>query len=165
MSTRFLLRLTQLMAVLFFGLYVLIVAVGNLTDYNSNLIFVKGVLSMSTTFEGNSLMWRAIESDLLHHLIYILIITAEIIITILCMLGTYNMAKNLKGDNELFHQSKKYGIIALLIGFSLWFFGFQIVAGEWFAMWQSDVFNALDSAFRITSYIMGSLIILFLKES
>lgn len=31
---------------------------GNLRDYDSNYQFVKHVLSMDTTIEGNALMWR-----------------------------------------------------------------------------------------------------------
>lgn len=164
MKSRDLFRLTQWMAVLFFGLYAFIVAFGNITDYRSNLIFVEGVLTMSTTFDENNLMWRAIESTFIHHLIYILIISTEIIIAVLSLIGSYKMIQNLKKDTKQFQESKRYGIVGLLLGFFLWFFGFQIIAGEWFAMWQSEIFNALDSAFRITTYIMLSLILLFIKE-
>ena len=164
MNSRDLFRITQWMAVLLFGLYVFIVAFGNLTDYRSNLIFVEGVLSMSTTFDENNLMWRAIESTFIHHLIYISIILMEITIAFFCLIGSYKMVYNLKNDTKQFHESKRYGIAGLLLGFILWFFGFQIIAGEWFAMWQSEIFNALDSAFRITTYIMLSLILLFIKE-
>jgi len=39
-----------------------------------------------------------------------------------------------------------------------WFFGFIVVGGEWFLMWQSDAWNAQDAAFRFYMTILGVLI-------
>ena len=68
------LRLLQALTVFSAGLYALFVFGGNLMDYNSNYEFVHHVLSMDTTFEGNALLWRAIESEVVHHIAYIGII-------------------------------------------------------------------------------------------
>jgi predicted small integral membrane protein len=34
------------------------------------------------------------------------------------------------------------------LAFLVWFFGFMVVAGEWFAMWQSATWNGQEAAFR-----------------
>jgi len=52
----------------------------------------------------------------------------------------------------------------LTVGFSLWFFGFLVVAGEYFAMWQSQVWNGQESAFRIAATILGVLIFVSLPD-
>lgn len=165
MNTNSIIRLTKILLTVFFGLFAFLVAFGNVTDYNSNFMFVKHVLSMDTTFEGNSLMYRAITSSTLHHVGYIMIIIVEWIIAFTCFYGGWNMFKQRNGSAEAFHQAKKWGIIGLLLGVTVWFLGFQVIGGEWFAMWQSQEWNGLDSAFRLTTYIGTTLIILLMKES
>lgn len=44
------------------------------------------------------------------------------------------------------------------IAFLLWFAGFMIVAGEWFAMWQSHDWNGQAAAFRFYATMLGVLI-------
>ncbi len=48
--------------------------------------------------------------------------------------------------------------------FSLWFFGFIVVGGEWFQMWQSANWNGQPSAFRVSACIALVLIALLLPE-
>ena len=43
-------------------------------------------------------------------------------------------------------------------GFLVWFFGFMVVGGEWFLMWQSDTWNGQEAAFRFYMAILGVLI-------
>lgn len=165
MNTNYLTRLTKIALTGFFGLYALFVAFGNVTDYQSNFMFVQHVLSMDTTFDGNSLMYRAITTPALHHTGYVFIIVIEWFIAIACIIGAIKMLKNIKADADQFNAAKKWGIIGLVMGIGVWFFGFQVIGGEWFAMWQSTEWNGLDSAFRLTTYIGTSLIALILKDA
>jgi len=164
MNTGYWIRLTKIMMVLFFGLYVLIVAFGNVTDYDSNFQFVKHVMSMDTTFPGNALMYRSITSDFAHHLAYILIIITEWFTALACLYGGVTMFKQIKADAATFHNSKKWAFVGLLLGLCVWFLGFQVVGGEWFAMWQSQQWNGLSAAFRLTTYIGAALLALMWKE-
>ena len=157
-------RFSKILLVVFFGFYVLVVAFGNVTDYRSNFQFVEAVLSMKDTFQSENLMWRAVESGNFHHAAYTLIILAQWIIAIMCLVGSYLMSGKLNSDQIDFHESKKWGIAGLLLGLTLWFFGFQVIGGEWFAMWQNETWNALDSAFRITAFILGTLIFVTMKN-
>lgn len=163
MTTNQVIRLTQAALVGFFGLYAALVTFGNITDYWSNFYFVEGVLSMQTTFEGNALMYRAIEAGFMHHAGYIFIIFLELLVTIACLTGSILMLKNLKQASSQFHEAKKWGFVGLLIAASVWFLGFQVVGGEWFAMWQSSTWNGLDSAFRLTTYLSTTIIILMVS--
>jgi predicted small integral membrane protein len=53
----------------------------------------------------------------------------------------------------------------LAAGFGLWFFGFLVIAGEYFAMWQSTAWNGQEAAFRTTMVILGVLIFVSLPDS
>jgi predicted small integral membrane protein len=48
--------------------------------------------------------------------------------------------------------------LGLTAGFALWFFGFMVVGGEWFCMWQSPDWNGQESAFRFVACILLVLI-------
>ncbi len=157
-------RFSKILLVAFFGFYVLAVAFGNVTDYYSNFQFVEAVLTMTDTFRSESMMWRAVESEFLHHAAYIFIILFQWIIAIACLAGSYLMFRKRNAAQTAFHESKKWGIAGLILGLTLWFFGFQVVGGEWFAMWQSETWNALDAAFRLTAFILGTMIFVTMKN-
>jgi Predicted small integral membrane protein (DUF2165) len=40
----------------------------------------------------------------------------------------------------------------------VWFFGFMVVGGEWFSMWQSAMWNGQEAAFRFYMTILAVLI-------
>jgi predicted small integral membrane protein len=40
----------------------------------------------------------------------------------------------------------------------VWFFGFMVVGGEWFSMWQSPTWNGQEAAFRFYMTILAVLI-------
>lgn len=56
----FAVRLIKIAMVASCALFALLVAYGNLVDYNTNYQFVRHTLSMDTTFPGNALMGRAV---------------------------------------------------------------------------------------------------------
>ena len=51
----------------------------------------------------------------------------------------------------------------LALGFLVWFFGFMIVGGEWYSMWQSPMWNGQEAAFRFYMTILAVLI--FVNQS
>jgi predicted small integral membrane protein len=50
------------------------------------------------------------------------------------------------------------------LGFLVWFFGFMVVAGEYFAMWQSKVWNGQEAAFRFYMTLLAVLIFVNQKD-
>lgn len=164
LTTRFLIRWCKIALVGFYGVYMAVVVFGNVTDYGSNFLFVRHVMSMDTTFEDSRLGWRAIHAAWVHHAGYWLIIAWEGVVAVLCLAGAGRMVRAVRGDGRVFYDSKNWALAGLLAGLGLWFFGFQVVGGEWFAMWQSEVWNGLDSAFRLWVYTGIALLALMVKE-
>ncbi|ASC07080.1 membrane protein [Acetobacter pasteurianus] len=141
-------RLAKTVMVGALGTFGLIVALNNVTDYNSNFQFVRHVLSMDTTFRGNSLMWRAIPQPVLWHLFYGLIILGEALTGLLFAIAAYQMSARLWAPEDAFKTAKKFVPAATALGFLIWFFGFSVVGAEWFLMWQSQAWNGQQPAFR-----------------
>lgn len=144
-------RLVQASVITMVGLYALMVFLGNVLDYNSNYEYVKHVLSMDTTFEGNALMWRAITDSTLHTLAYWGIILVEAAIAALALFSGAKMFLSLKAKPAVFTAAKSFGIYALLLSFLLWFVGFIVIGTEWFAMWQSEIWNGKETAMALVA--------------
>jgi len=146
---------------LFVALFSSLVVFNNVTDYNSNFQFVRHVLEMDTTFDGNRGLWRAIHAPWLHHLAYLAIIAAETAVAGLAWLAAARLWA-VRRDAARFNRSKGPAIAALTLGVGLWFAGFIAVGGEWFLMWQSEVWNGQQAAFRIAAVFL--LILLFVAR-
>lgn len=158
------LRLTKVVLVAALAAYALLVAYGNLTDYASNYAFVSHVLSMDTTFPGNALMGRAITDPRLWQAAYAAIIAAEALSGLLLALGAVQLLRTLKAPASAFERAKRLVYLGASLAFLLWFFGFMVVAGEYFAMWQSHDWNGQESAFRIYMAVLGVLLLVALPD-
>ncbi|HLS03282.1 MAG TPA: DUF2165 domain-containing protein [Actinomycetales bacterium] len=147
------------------GGFALLVVFGNVTDYDSNFQFVKHVLSMDSRRAdlGKTIEYRAIEWEWAWHAAYIGVIIVEAFIMVACLYGAYRMARvaALTTDTE-FYTAKKWGVLGLTAGLFLWFFGFQAVGGEWFAMWMNEDWNGIPDAVRLCTYIATVLIIVLI---
>lgn len=137
------------------ALYIFLVALGNITDYDTNYAFVQHVLSMDTTnfgaAEGTGLdpdvMWRAITDPVVWNVAYIGLIIweslAAIVLTAACVYWVRAFAT--RGQ---FDTARTLSSIGLLMIIALFFAGFITIGGEWFNMWRSTSWNGLDPAFR-----------------
>ena len=154
-------KLSKAILILSTALFFTIVAFNNLIDYNSNYQFVQHVLSMDTTFQGNNLMWRAMSSPVIHHIFYWIIILWEIAIaTLLWTAGI----KLLNKKKKIFEKGMCKAIFGLTLALLLWFLAFITIGGEWFAMWQSQIWNGQTAAFRMFAINALTLLYLFVKE-
>ena len=163
-TTRFVIRGSKAALLLFFGLYAALVTLGNLLDPATNMAFVEHVLSMDTTFERENLMGRAITAPWVYGLAFWAIVATEAVIAVLCLWGGWRLFRVRAGDADAFHAAKAPGILGLVLGLGLWFFGFQAVGGEWFSSWQSEAWNGLDAASRITIFLLGALVFVSLRN-
>lgn len=159
------LRLLQAFTLFSAGLYGLFVFMGNLMDYDSNYQFVKHVLSMDTTFEGNALMWRAITEPWMWTVGYIGIILAEGVFTALGLIGGIKLFLRRNSDAATFNAAKSWGYGAYGMGFLIWFIGFIVIGSEWFAMWQSSTWNGKDTAMPLAILWAGFAVLLALSDS
>jgi predicted small integral membrane protein len=140
------------------ALFACIVAFDNITDYGTNFEFVRHVLSMDTTFPGNALMYRSIDNPALWHLGYGMIIAGEGLTGLAFAIAAVELARNLRSNAAQFERSKRFVFVGAGLGFLVWFFGFMVIGGEWFAMWQSTHWNAQEAAFRFYLTLLGVLV-------
>ena len=143
-------RLSKIAFLAAIALFFTLVVFNNTTDYYSNYFFVKHVLSMDTTFEGNSGMWRAITASWVYHAFYIGIILAEALAAFLTWKGVFGLFKN-RNEVTVFKTKKAPAIYGLTLAILIWFVGFIAIGGEWFLMWQSTKWNGIEAAFRIVA--------------
>jgi predicted small integral membrane protein len=116
---------------------------------------------MGTTFPGNALMYRSITNPLLWQIAYALIIAAEGVTGALFLAGAIRLFQVRNAPGAVFNAEKSLVIAASLLAFLVWFFGFMVVAGEWFAMWQSTTWNGQDAAFRFYMAVLAVLIFVY----
>ena len=155
-------RIAKIALVALIGLYALLVGYNNIVDYGSNFEFVRHVLLMDTTFPGNALRGRAIESADLHRSAYALIIAIELICGAACLIGAFRLAAKFAAPAADFDRARGWAVAGLTIGFVLYFFGFMTVGAEWFLMWQSHQWNGQQAAFRVIVCI--ALVLLFVCQ-
>jgi predicted small integral membrane protein len=158
-------RLSKILLTLALAAFAFIVTYDNLIDYGSNFAFVRHVLSMDTTFPGNALMGRAITSPPLWHVGYGLIIAAEGATFVLLLLGAIALWRARHASGATFDVAKRWVVAGCTLGFLVWFFGFMVVGGEWFAMWQSKIWNGQEGAFRFYMALLGVLIFVNQRDS
>lgn len=155
-------RLSKAFLVLLIGLYCVLIAANNIFDYGSNFSFVQHVMLMDTTFPGNEMMGRAITTPALHHAAYWLIIAGEMAAGLLCVAGSVVLARNAHATRQFFIRAKALATLGLTLGIFVWFFGFMTVAAEWFLMWQSQQWNAVQPAFRFIMCL--SVVLIYLNQ-
>jgi predicted small integral membrane protein len=156
------LRLAKMLLVFGVALYTTLIALNNLTDYDSNYQFVRHVLMMDSTFPGNHGMWRAVNSPAWHTFFYGTIIAWEFVCAVLCWWGGMRLAKSLTRSAREFHAAKNIAVAGLALNLLLWLLAFLSVGEGWFLMWQSRTWNGQEAAFRMFTVI--GIVLLFLAQ-
>ena len=152
------------------ALYILLVAIGNITDYHTNFDFVKHVLAMDTTNFGQAegvgldtdVMWRAITNPTLVTIGYIGVIIWESLSAIILVAATVQWIRSIKTGS--FDVARRLSTIGLLMILILFMGGFITIGGEWFQMWRSTSWNGLDPAFRNSVLAGIGLILIHLNS-
>jgi predicted small integral membrane protein len=157
-------RLVKVAMVASCALFALMVTLNNLVDYDSNYQFVRHTLSMDTTFPGNALKVRAITSPAVWALAYWLIIATEAATGLLLAFGALRLALAVREPAGRFNAAKSVVVLGIGLGFLLWFTGFMVIGGEWFAMWQSKEWNGVPSAFRFDVVLLLVLVFVMQKD-
>lgn len=153
-------QLCQILFVALIGAFALLVAYNNLRDPASNLRLVQHVLSMDSVFPDTRLKDRAITSPLAHRAAFWLIVAAEFLTAALCLIGAVILLRAHGSAAEAFHAAKGVAFAGLGLGFALWFGGFMVIGGQWFASWQSKQWSGRESAFMFYSAIGIAFLVL-----
>ena len=141
-----------------------LVTFGNVTDYDTNYMFVEHVMSMDTIFPHSSIKYRAITDPTLQHAAYAIIIATEAVTAVLCWIGAATLLRAVRADAGTFNRAKTFAVLGLTLGFLLWQVGFMSIGGEWFGMWQSQQWNGVPSAFRFLMTIITVLIFVAMPD-
>ena len=152
------------------GLYILLAAFGNITDFGTNLEFVRHVLAMDTTNVGADpgtnldpdVMWRAIPSDAVQTAAYIAIIVWESATALVLIYATILWITSRRSRS--FDAPRRMATIGLLMLIILFMGDFIAIGGEWFQMWRSTAWNGLDAAFRNSVLALLGLILIHLPS-
>jgi predicted small integral membrane protein len=157
-------RIAKSVMVASLSLFAFIVAFDNITDYDTNFEFVRHVLSMDAIFPGSTLLYRRVVSPALWNFAYWLIIIGEGITSLVLGIAAVALLRHLRSDEARFNRAKRFVFIGATLGYLVWFFGFMVVGGEWFQMWQSQKWNGQQGAFRFYMTILAVLIFVNQKD-
>jgi len=157
-------RTAKILLVSAVALYYTVVVFNNITDYNSNYLFVYHVLSMDSTLPGNQGMWRAVHSSFAYHSFYASIICWEALTAALTWTGAGLLLRKLRAPAITFNLSKRVSVVALTLGLLMWLVAFLTVGAEWFLMWQSKTWNGQEAAFRMFTVVGIILIFVVMPE-
>lgn len=155
-------RLSKIVLVAAIACFFTLVVFNNITDYGTNFAYVQHVLLMDTIFPDSNITWRAITQPQLHHAVYWSIIAWEAMTAVLCWIGVLHLSQNLKADTPAFQTAKSYAFVGLTASNLLWLLAFFCIGGEWFAMWQSPVWNGQQTGFRM--FIISSIVLLWVRQ-
>jgi predicted small integral membrane protein len=141
------------------GAFLLLVGVTNLSDYPTNLAFVRQVSRMEGLFSGEALRWRSIHAAWAQHLLYACIIAWELGCGWLACFGAWRMWRARHAGADAFLRAGTASTYAYGGAVALWFGGFATVAGEWFLMWRGAAASTQGTAFHLTTVFL--LLLLF----
>jgi predicted small integral membrane protein len=157
-------RLAKVLLLFAVALFYTIVVFNNITDYNSNYLFVYHVLQMDSTFPGNQGMWRAVHSTFVYHSFYDSIICWEALTGALAWVGGLRLLRKLRAPVLEFNLAKRVAVSALTLSLLMWFIAFLTIGAEWFLMWQSKTWNGQEAAFRMFTVVGIVLIFLAMPD-
>ena len=103
-------------------------------------------MSMDTTFQDPDLMWRAVTDPVLQHAAYGTIITWQALTALVLWIGVIRLPAPPLPTAKFSRRARSVAIVGLTMGLLLYAIGFLVVAGEWFAMWQSHIWNGQATA-------------------
>ena len=154
----------------FSALQMALIAFGNITDFDTNLAFVEGVLGMETTnFGGTSgegldpdVMWHAMSNPTLQVIGYIVIIIWETLAALVLIAAVVQWIRERGRGYTSARALTSIGLLMILI---LFVGGFIVVGGEWFQMWRSTTWNGLDSALRYSLLALLPLVLVHLPSA
>ena len=157
-------RLCKAALVAAMALFFTLVAFGNVTDPGTNLAFVRHVLAMDTIFPDSTLGWRAIHNTALQVAGFAAIVLWEAATAVVLWLGALRLVLA-RGTAAGFAAARPLAVVGLTMGVLLYALGFVVIGGEWFAMWQSKIWNGQATAFGFTAMIGLVLVVLLMPEA
>jgi predicted small integral membrane protein len=108
------LRVIKSLLVATLGGWALLVAYGNIADYDANWQFVQHVLAMDTVFPDNPLRSRAITDPTLQKIAYWSIIATEWVMALVCLYGAWRLFRA-REDRRAFLAAKLPATVGIFV--------------------------------------------------
>ena len=140
----------------------ILVVAGNVHDPGTNLLFVQHVFSMDTITPASAMADHALSIPVLWQIGFWLIVLGEGNSRQSCLCWQRSSSCGPEVHSAEFQRAKRFVFAGAGCGFLVWFIAFLAVGGEWFAMWQSQVWNGQPAAFRILASIL--LVLIFVAQ-
>lgn len=156
-----LMRYSKILLTAALGALILLVAINNVTDYDTNYQVVSHVMSMDQVPSGSPLEWRAVTSATPHRVLYAFIIAVEFAAGALILAGVWRLLLRRNAEAARFNAAKDVATAGLALAVGLYLFGFMAVGGEWFQMWRAGP-DLQQAAFRFIG--CAALVMLFLGQ-
>jgi predicted small integral membrane protein len=139
------------------GLWLLIAVLNNITDMDTNLFFVKQMVTMSTVQSdpilGKGLLWRAVYTPLFPNIIMCIVIFLESIAAILLIWSGFRWFKAINDDELLLFKASTLSNVALTIFIFIWMW---FLGGDlWFGYWiKRGAFAGVHSVWIMISLLL-----------
>ena len=156
-------RLSKIVLTGGLAVWVGLVALGNIIDYDTNLRTVQSVMAMDRVSPDNTtLRWRAVTDPTAQRAAFAAIIVGQALTALAFLAAAALMAANLRASSIRFKRAKAWTAVGVGLGFAVWFFGFATIASEWFLMWQAgrSTIQIKVFLFTITIVLVGVYVLL-----
>lgn len=151
------------------GVYYLLVAVTNCADTITNRRGVAAVLSMEQTIHSPGTDWRAIDSEMVALIAYVLIVGWEFLIALVLLAAAGLWLRTLiarsGGSGGAAHLAASLSGLGWTMAVLLFGGGFLTIGGEWFRMWANEDVNASSAALQNFLIAAVGLILVHLPDS
>lgn len=155
-------RLSKIVMTGGLAVWVGLVALGNITDYDARLITVQSVMAMDGVSPDSALRWRAVTDPATQRAAFVVLVVGQILTALAFLAAAALMAANLRASSVRFKRSKAWTAVAVGLGLVVWLFGFAVIASEWFLMWQAgrSTIQIKVFLFTITTVLVGVYVLL-----
>jgi predicted small integral membrane protein len=157
-------RLAKVVATAILAALALSAAYNNVVDYEAGFEWVRHIMSLDTVKPSNGAVGRAITDLNVMTAVYIASILAQALAGLCFATAALAMLRRLRGPVGKFVMAKRWLPLGAVFGLLVWFLGWMVVGGQYFAAWQMGLWDPQDSAFRLYMTMMGVLIFVSLPE-
>ena len=162
--TTFILRITKILLITYFGLYMATAAGTNLLYSEINTKNIADAMSMRNAPEQAQANRALLEPHYAENTLDIFI-SFQIFASAACLLGALTLLINSFRDQSGFHKAKWLAAFGLMLIISIFFFGFIICANEYFMSFLNPDVNVKANGFYNTLLAIFSLGFLIQPES
>jgi predicted small integral membrane protein len=159
-------RIVKIMLMASVGLFGAVGFISNMLDYGPGYEQVRSVLSMKDAAGAPATEWRAVTSPVVANLGFALIYLTKLQLAILCLYSSMQMLRSRDSDTATFDQAKRWGLLACGLAIVNFFFGFIVLAENFFEYWRVPILGVATHDFAVSyiTLLIGFVLVFHLPE-